>query len=143
MPKISNKKRKFIKKNFKQLSVEELTRQTGLKPNIIRSLINEYRIKMKRTEHSLSRKAIADNYSDKKGFVYVLRIVALVIFLLTLFVYTPALNNNFVNWDDNKYILENFHIRSLDAKSLYLILCGQLASFNMVKPCHRLCHLEV
>ena len=42
MPEISNKKRKFIKRNFRQLSIVELARQTGLKPHVIRSVIDEY-----------------------------------------------------------------------------------------------------
>ena len=42
MPKISNKKRIFIKRNFRQLSIEELARQTSLKPNVIKSLIDDY-----------------------------------------------------------------------------------------------------
>ncbi len=35
--------------------------------------------------------------------------------LLTLLVYLPALQNGFVDWDDNKYIYDNPYIRSLDA----------------------------
>jgi protein O-mannosyl-transferase len=35
--------------------------------------------------------------------------------LTTFLVYLPALRNEFVNWDDNLYIFENPHIRSLDA----------------------------
>ncbi len=35
--------------------------------------------------------------------------------LATFLVYLPALNNEFVNWDDSSYILENVHIRSLNA----------------------------
>ena len=35
--------------------------------------------------------------------------------LVTFFVYLPALRNEFVYWDDNLYIFENPHIRSLDA----------------------------
>jgi len=42
---------------------------------------------------------------------YVAASVALVTFIL----YLPALRNEFVYWDDNLYILENPHIRSLDA----------------------------
>ena len=36
----------------------------------------------------------------------------------TLIVYLPALQNDFVNWDDDKYVYENEHIRSLDFKFL-------------------------
>jgi tetratricopeptide (TPR) repeat protein len=34
--------------------------------------------------------------------------------LITFIVYLPALWNEFVNWDDPSYILENIHIRSFD-----------------------------
>ena len=33
--------------------------------------------------------------------------------IITFLVYVPCLKNGFVNWDDNTYILENSHIRSL------------------------------
>jgi len=36
--------------------------------------------------------------------------------LLTFLVYLPALHNEFVYWDDNRYIFENPYIRSLDAR---------------------------
>ncbi len=37
---------------------------------------------------------------------------------LTLIIYLPALQNDFVNWDDDKYVYENEHIRSIDFKLL-------------------------
>ena len=40
---------------------------------------------------------------------------AAVIALMTLLIYLPALQNNFVEWDDPIYASENFHIRSLGA----------------------------
>jgi len=43
---------------------------------------------------------------------------SVVIFLITFFLYVPALENDFVNWDDNIYIYENANIRSLDVESL-------------------------
>ena len=43
---------------------------------------------------------------------------ALLVTALTLIIYLPALQNDFVNWDDNKYVYENEHIRSLDFKLL-------------------------
>ncbi|HAM52064.1 MAG TPA: hypothetical protein DCP92_15760, partial [Nitrospiraceae bacterium] len=38
--------------------------------------------------------------------------------LLTLAVYLPALRNNFVNWDDGDYVIDNLNIRSLDGALL-------------------------
>jgi len=43
---------------------------------------------------------------------------ALWVTVLTLYIYLPALQNDFVNWDDDKYVYENEHIRSLDFKLL-------------------------
>jgi protein O-mannosyl-transferase len=43
-------------------------------------------------------------------------LMAVSIAMVTLVVYLPALRNDFVGvWDDNIYIVENLHIRSLDA----------------------------
>lgn len=43
-------------------------------------------------------------------------VMAVSLAMVTLFVYLPALRNEFVGvWDDNIYIVENPHIRSLDA----------------------------
>jgi protein O-mannosyl-transferase len=42
--------------------------------------------------------------------------VAASVALATFILYLPALRNEFVYWDDNLYIFENPHIRSLDAK---------------------------
>src|SRR5512144_1307441 len=43
-------------------------------------------------------------------------LMAVSLAMVTLFVYLPALRNEFVGvWDDNIYIVENPHIRSLDA----------------------------
>jgi fumarate reductase subunit C len=44
---------------------------------------------------------------------------AIALFLLTFLVYTPALNNDFVNWDDDGYVYENRNIQSLNLSSLY------------------------
>ena len=41
------------------------------------------------------------------------------VFLVTVLVYTPVLQNGFVNWDDTLYIVDNEHIRSLNLESLY------------------------
>jgi len=40
---------------------------------------------------------------------------AVVAAVITMLVYLPALDNGFVNWDDDIYVYENVHIRSLDA----------------------------
>lgn len=45
-------------------------------------------------------------------------IVSFLISFITLLVYLPALQNDFVNWDDNEYVYANPHIRSLDLKSI-------------------------
>jgi protein O-mannosyl-transferase len=42
-------------------------------------------------------------------------ITAILAALTTILIYVPSLGNKFVTWDDNQYIYNNLHIRSLDA----------------------------
>ena len=41
-------------------------------------------------------------------------VLAAILVLSVTLVYLPALQNDFVNWDDEQYIIENSHIRSFD-----------------------------
>jgi hypothetical protein len=45
-------------------------------------------------------------------------VIVFLIAILTVLVYLPALDNNFVNWDDPDYVYENLQIRSLDVDFL-------------------------
>lgn len=74
-----------------------------------------------------SKNVMRDKDFFNKYSIQLIGIGAIFIFLLTLFVYTPALKNDFVNWDDDEYIYENIHIRSLDLKSFQWML----TSFQM------------
>ena len=47
--------------------------------------------------------------------------ISFFIILITLIVYLPALQNDFVNFDDNLYVYENQEIQSIDSKLLYWI----------------------
>lgn len=55
---------------------------------------------------------------DKDGLSPAVRIwsVALLVAMVTFIIYLPALNNGFVNWDDDEYVHENPYIRSFDFK---------------------------
>ena len=53
---------------------------------------------------------------------------AILIFLLTFIVYIPALKNEFINWDDPRYVYENRNIHSLNFQSLYWMLTSFHAS---------------
>jgi len=44
------------------------------------------------------------------------------VLFITLIAYLPALKNNFVNWDDDWYIIENEFIRNVSAKNVSSIL---------------------
>jgi hypothetical protein len=51
--------------------------------------------------------------------------LAAAVALMTLFVYLPALHNNFMEWDDGDYASVNLNIRSLDtsfSKWVFLFL---------------------
>jgi len=116
MPTISNKKRKFIEKNFKRCSIEELSQKTGLKKHAIQSLIDEFSASTVPTNQQNSKELF-----NNEAFWEVAGIIAIVLFLLTCSVYAPALKNGFV-WDDSAYITENPMIRSLNIRSLYTML---------------------
>lgn len=61
------------------------------------------------------------NFPDIKGSLLSstkIWAAALLVTALTLIIYLPALQNDFVNWDDDKYVYENEHIRFLDFKLL-------------------------
>jgi tetratricopeptide (TPR) repeat protein len=45
-------------------------------------------------------------------------LIAAAVALATFLVYLPALQNGFVQWDDDPYVVENIHIRSFDASLL-------------------------
>jgi len=45
-------------------------------------------------------------------------VAALLVSISTLILYLPSIQNDFVNWDDDRYVYENEHIRSLDYKFL-------------------------
>jgi hypothetical protein len=45
-------------------------------------------------------------------------VIALVISFITILVYLPALQNDFINWDDHEYVYENSNIQSISFKSV-------------------------
>jgi tetratricopeptide (TPR) repeat protein len=49
-------------------------------------------------------------------------IVSFLVSLITILVYLPALQNDFVNWDDNEYVYENPNIQSIGIKSIKWML---------------------
>lgn len=52
-----------------------------------------------------------ESWHEKQNRLF---LIALFVALMTVFVYLPALNNGFVNWDDNTYVYDNVKITSLD-----------------------------
>ena len=124
MATISNKKKKFIKKNFKKLSIDELSRQTNLNPSTIRSLVNQYRTDQRKKERGTLKKPASSEQQSLK----LIGVWAIVIFIVTILVYIPALNNDFVNWDDNKYVYQNKNIHFFNLQSLYWMLTSFHAS---------------
>jgi hypothetical protein len=47
-----------------------------------------------------------------------LLIVSLLVALITILVYLPALQNDFVNWDDDNYVYENPNIQHIGFQSI-------------------------
>lgn len=74
------------------------------------------------------------NLTGNKNFLakqsrQIILFVSLLIFLVTFLVYTPALKNDFVNWEDTLYIVENTHIRSLNLQTFYWMFTNFYAGF--------------
>jgi tetratricopeptide (TPR) repeat protein len=124
MSKISNKKKKFIKRNYKRLSIEELASQTGLKSHDVRSLIDDYDLQVAGEDQHRSTNLRTNIISRRFRYAPVM----VVLFILTILLYTPALKNDFVTWDDNKYVYENVKIQSLNLQSLKWMLTSYHAS---------------
>jgi len=61
-----------------------------------------------------------DTLSKRSEYATV--VVAVFIFILTFIVYSPALKNDFVNWDDDIYVYENADNLSLNFQSLSWML---------------------
>jgi tetratricopeptide (TPR) repeat protein len=125
MATISSKKKKFIKRNYKQLSIEELVQKTGLTTKVIRSLVNEYTSETQKKTHASSPKPAMVKDPLHKRILPLLCAVSIT--LLTVIVYLPALQNQFV-WDDFTYVTKNSFIVSLDSTSFYKMLTVFYAS---------------
>ncbi|MCK5256701.1 MAG: hypothetical protein KAQ81_11800, partial [Deltaproteobacteria bacterium] len=100
MSEISNKKRKFVKRNFKRLSIEELARETGLKPDVIKSLIDEYTVEMPGKDQSAQE--------NRAGIFPSWRIILFTFLLfatVAVIIYSPCLHGDFV-FDDRPYIYD-------------------------------------
>jgi Tfp pilus assembly protein PilF len=66
-------------------------------------------------------------------------IIAALVAIVTFIVYLPALQNDFVNWDDRVYIYENPHIRSFDLHMLkYSFTDTELMWVPLTKISHAL-----
>ncbi len=102
MSELSNKKRKFIKRNFKQLSLEELSLKTGLKPNLIRPLIEEYRAETPEENQSSHIENRTSIFPSWKAILVTFLIFAAVASII----YSPSLHGDFVF--DDKHIKYNY-----------------------------------
>lgn len=56
--------------------------------------------------------------TNKTSFRWVIVVLAFVLALTTYFAYLPATDNEFTNWDDEKYVVENNVIRSLESDNI-------------------------
>lgn len=67
-------------------------------------------------------------YKKYKGFILLI-IISIVI--INYFSFSPAFNNGFVNWDDNKYIIENGMIKHLSLENIKKIIT--ISDFRIFK----------
>ena len=108
MSEISNRKRTFIKRNFKHLPIEELAHKTGLKPHVIKSLIDQYS-KIPGKGQSAQMKNGADTRLSWKTIL----LTSLLFAAVALVIYYPSLHGDFIF--DDVVIQENplIHINKL------------------------------
>lgn len=66
--------------------------------------------------------------SSSRSSMTMIWIPAFFVALVTLLVYLPALNNGFVNWDDQAYVYENQNVQSFDLGFLKWSLTAVVAS---------------
>jgi tetratricopeptide (TPR) repeat protein len=59
------------------------------------------------------------NHQAKLKYSRIIVLSGIVLFLVAVIIYMPALKNGFVNWDDDTYIYENININALHMRSLY------------------------
>jgi len=115
MKKISKKKIKFIQKNYKQLSIEDLAHKTGLKPSRIQALVDEFSGTKKGNDQSADRESA--NLLSFKTILF----VALFFALITTIIYSPSLYGEFV-FDDIKPIKGNSLVQITGFSQLFDIL---------------------
>ena len=96
MGEVSHKKRKFIKKNFKHLSLDELARRTGLRPKVIRSLIDEYSAEMPNKDQSARKKKSVTTSPSWRTILFTLLLFS----IATTVIYSPSIKGDFV-FDDS------------------------------------------
>ena len=76
----------------------------------------------KKSSSKIKHKQSKEKSSFAKSFRLNVGIWAIIIFVITLMIYTPTLKNDFVNWDDDIYVYENTNIQSLNIESLHWML---------------------
>src|SRR5215468_9202554 len=54
------------------------------------------------------------------------RLIPFLLFAVTITVFLPALDNGFVNWDDDKNFLDNLHYRGLGPTELHWMWTNHL-----------------
>ena len=118
MPEISNKKNKFIKRNFERLSVEELASKTGLTHAAIKSIISEYTSDSSGETHRGAK--------EKEPVITLSLKVILLTFLLfaaiTIIIYWPSLTGGDFILDDKRAIKDNPLIHITRISQLFDIL---------------------
>lgn len=65
-----------------------------------------------------SAKITSDGVTLKGHYTITIISIAILLGIITFMVYLPALTNNFVNWDDDRYVYQNLKIRSIDLQFL-------------------------
>jgi hypothetical protein len=82
----------------------------------------------KKARSQIEDRSGSSGYFLRKSPAGIIGACGIIIFLITVVMYAPVLNNDFVNFDDNEYVFKNNYIRSLDLHALRWMLTAFHAS---------------
>ena len=84
----------------------------------MKKLSNNKNLKARKQQKPKYRQKQATETKQKKKNNYIVFLALLTIVIATLIVFLPTFENEFTNWDDNKYVVENKVIQSLAAENI-------------------------
>lgn len=112
------KSKKYILDNIGKVPEKKIAEHLGIKERKVRKFIAAHKDDMSGTGGGMENLSAETVRISVKN--YAISICA-IIMIVTL-AFAPAINNDFINWDDNKYVTDNPHIKEPTAKNIKTLL---------------------